>query len=73
MEFLALVVAIIALVMALLAYRRAGGLRDLQAEIASLGTGLDALRAKTADALGKLERAVRPGDQREGGGQPAEA
>ena len=68
MEFVALIIAIVALIVALLAYRRAGGLRDLRGEIASLGSGLDALRAKTADTIGKVERAVRPGDKTEGGG-----
>lgn len=72
MDILALVIAIVALVVAVLAYQRSGGLRDLRGEITSLGSGLDALRAKTADALTKLERAVRPGDKPDSGGPKQE-
>lgn len=68
MEIVALVIAIAALVVAVVAYWRAGGLRDLRGELASLGARLDNLRGKRADALARLERAVRPTEKSGPGG-----
>lgn len=72
MEFLNLIVAVIALVIAILAYQKAGGLADLKKQIDyitssvdrkksidSLSATADMLREKTAEAIGKLEEAVR--------------
>lgn len=59
MAKLALVISLIALVIALLAYREVGGTRALQESVRSLQGALDAARKETADALGRLERAVR--------------
>lgn len=66
MEILALILSIIALIIAIVAYQKAGGIPDLQkqAEILSkIGDGIvkatDSLRTKTADILGKMEIGVR--------------
>ena len=66
MEFVALIIAIIALVIAILAYQKAGGAADLkkQAEVLSnLGDSIvkatDTLRDKTADVFDKVEGAIR--------------
>jgi hypothetical protein len=56
---LALVISLIALVVAGLAYREAGGTRSLAETVRSLQGALDAARRETADALGRLERALR--------------
>lgn len=59
MAKLALVVSLIALVVSVLAYREAGGSRALQDSVRSLQGALDVARKETADALGRLERALR--------------
>jgi hypothetical protein len=74
MEVVALIIAIVALVVAVLAYARTGGIQELRGQVTALGSTteslrgkttdtLDALRAKTADTLERLEKAVRrPGE-----------
>jgi hypothetical protein len=74
MEIVALIIAIVALVVAVLAYARTGGIQELRSQVSALGSTteslrakttdtLDALRAKTADTLERLEKAVRgPGE-----------
>jgi hypothetical protein len=51
---LALLISLIALGVAILAYQEAGGTKDLSRK-------LDILRQETADSLSKMERALRPG------------
>lgn len=59
MEIATLLIAIIALVIALLAYSRTGGTQDLRAQVGSLDSVMDALREKTANTLDRLGGAVR--------------
>jgi len=72
MDVLSLILAIIALVIAILAYRRVGAIADLKKQIHqiassvdlrksmdSLGAVTDTLREKTSEAVGKLEATVR--------------
>jgi hypothetical protein len=70
MEVVALIIAIVALVVAVLAYARTGGIQELRGQVTALGSTteslrekttdtLDALRAKTANTLERLEKAVR--------------
>ncbi len=59
MAKLALLISLVALVVALLAYREVGGTRALQESVRSLQGALDAARRETADALARMERAVR--------------
>ena len=59
MTILAFIIAIVALVIAVLAYQKAGGIRDLQEQAEALRFVADNLREKTADALDKLEKALR--------------
>lgn len=61
MAKLALLISIIALVIAILAYREVGGTRSLQESVQALQGALDAARKETADTLGRLERALRSG------------
>ncbi len=49
------IIAIVALIIATLAYRRAGGISDLRNQVESMGS----LREKTADLLSKLEKRLR--------------
>ena len=72
MEAITLLIAVVALIIAILAYQRTGGTAelkrqiesktsspDLKKEIDALIAMTDALREKTADALDRLEKAVR--------------
>ncbi|UCG63375.1 MAG: hypothetical protein JSW12_11825, partial [Deltaproteobacteria bacterium] len=66
MEVLALVIAIIALIFAILAYYKVGGRADLRKQteaLTSVGETIvkatDSLRDKTADILDRMEGAIR--------------
>ncbi len=59
MAKLALLVSLVALVIAILAYQQAGGARALQDNVQSLQSALDAARRETADAFARMERALR--------------
>ncbi|MFQ5839930.1 MAG: hypothetical protein ACE5HK_04335 [Candidatus Methylomirabilales bacterium] len=59
MEVLTLIIAVVALVVAVLAYRRTGGMRDLRRQVESLDSVSESVRAKTADALSRVERMIR--------------
>ncbi len=64
MTVLALIISIIALVIAVLAYQKAGGIRDLQEQAEALRFVADNLREKTADALDKLEKSLRKSEEK---------
>ena len=66
MEILALIISIIALIIAILAYHKVGGVANLKKQTEVLtGVGntvakaTDSLRDKTADILDRMEAAVR--------------
>lgn len=70
MEIVNLIIAVLALVIAILAYIRTGGIEDLRGQVNALGATtdtlrtrttdtLEVLRTKTADTLDRLEKAVR--------------
>jgi len=72
MEVLTLILAIAAMVIAILAYKRAGGMADLKKRVDQIASGVDlrksvdalvattdTLREKTAEAIGKLEATVK--------------
>ncbi|MEE9182057.1 MAG: hypothetical protein V3U33_05785 [candidate division NC10 bacterium] len=50
MEILALVIAVVALVIAVLAYSRTGGVEDLRSQLKTLGPTTETLRTKAAGA-----------------------
>jgi len=56
MTVLTFIIAVIALLVAVLAYQKAEGSKDLKTQINSL-------RKKTADALSKVEKALRREDK----------
>ncbi len=83
MEVLTLILAIAALVIAVLAYKRAGGMADLKKRADQIASAIDirksvdalvattdTLKEKTAEAIGKLEATVKR-EKREG--KPPEA
>ncbi len=64
MEAITLLIAVVALIIAILAYARTGGMRDQIQQFNSLTSTdlkkqIDLLREKTADALDRLEKVVR--------------
>lgn len=65
MARVALLISLIALVIAVLAYKEAGGTRALQENIRSLQGALDVARRETADALARMERALRTSESGE--------
>jgi hypothetical protein len=72
MEAITLLIAVVALIIAILAYQRTGGTTELKRELESktssadlkkqmdvLVAMTDSLREKTADALDRLEKVIR--------------
>ena len=63
MAGLALIISIIALIFAYLAYKKCGGTADeLKSNVEGIGLSTENLRKKTADALGRLEKMIRRDD-----------
>ncbi len=78
MEGITLLIAVVALIIAILAYQRTGGTAELKRQIEvgasspdlkkqmdALTTITDSLREKTADALDRLEKAIRKTEKSE--------
>lgn len=59
---LALVISLIALGISILAYQEVGGTRALKPQVEALQSALETARKETADALARIERAVRPAE-----------
>ena len=60
---LALVISLIALGISILAYQEVGGTRGLKTQVEALQSALETARKETADALARIERAVRPAER----------
>ena len=78
MEATTLLIAVVALVISILAYQRTGGITDLKRQLSSTTSSVDlqkqvdalvaltdSLRDKTADALDRLEKAIRKTEKSE--------
>ena len=72
MEIFALIISIIALIIAILAYNKAGGVADLKKQtevLTNVGDTIvkatDSLRDKTANILDRMEAAVRGTEEKE--------
>lgn len=65
LAFLALLISIAALVIAVMAYQRTGADLKLRQQVESLQHALDNARQETADALGRLEELVRGSQEKE--------
>jgi hypothetical protein len=59
MEVITLIIAVIALVVAVAAFARAGGLQDVRHRLETLNVTAESAREKAANALDRLERLVR--------------
>ena len=74
METITFLIAVIALVIAIIAFRRTGGMGDTRRQLDLLSSKTEGIRDKTADALQRVEELIRgreksrdskddPGDQ----------
>lgn len=61
--FLTFIIAVTALVLAIVAFRRTGGMTGLKEEVDSLDSVTENLRERTANALEKMEKALRRNDK----------
>ena len=59
MEALTLLIALVALVIAVIAFQRTGGIRELRQEVETLNSSSEPLRDRTADMLDRFGQAVR--------------
>lgn len=59
MEALTLLIAVIALGIAIVAFKRTGGIEDLRHQVEGFGSKSEMARQKTADALNRLEQLIR--------------
>ncbi|HSB80149.1 MAG TPA: hypothetical protein VLM91_15315 [Candidatus Methylomirabilis sp.] len=67
MEVVTLIIAVLALVLAVAAFARTGGIRDLRSQLDSVASKTETARDRTADALARLERLIRGKEKSEGG------
>jgi hypothetical protein len=70
METLSFIIAVVALVIAVAAFKRTGGVRELKRQVQASST-TDSVRDRTADALSRLEQLVR-GKERPKPDEPSE-
>jgi hypothetical protein len=68
---LALVIAVVALCVAILAYQAAGGGRALEANVRAVENAVAGARRWTADTFTRLARALRGGPEEPGPAKPA--
>lgn len=73
MEVVTLIIAVVALVLAAVAFTRSGGVQDLRQQLHTLAAKTDSARDTTADVLDRLEQLVRGRERRGPGdtGQPS--
>ena len=64
---LALLVSLVALAISILAYQKATGGRGMEEQVRALQAAVEVARKETADALARIERAVRPPEGARGG------
>jgi hypothetical protein len=59
MEAFTLLIAVLALGIAIVAFKRTGGIEELRHQVEGLGGKSETAREKTADALNRLEHLIR--------------
>jgi hypothetical protein len=73
MAALALIISIIALVIALLAFTKSGGsIKEMKLKVEELGASTETMRVKIANILDNLEKKVR-GEDKKSPGQPGDS
>lgn len=64
MSILALIISVIAIIIACLAYQRSGGsVEEMKQRVEDLGISMESLRVKTADMLNAVEKKLRKEDE----------
>ncbi len=59
MEALTLLIALVALVIAVIAFQRTGGIKELRQEVDNLSSRSENVRERTANILDRFEKVVR--------------
>ncbi len=59
MEAFTLLIALVALVIAVIAFQRTGGIKELRQEVDSLSSRTESVRGRTANILDRFEKVVR--------------
>lgn len=59
MEVVTLLIAVAALVIAIIAFARTGGIHEVRRQVETMSLKTESARDKTADALDRLERLIR--------------
>ncbi len=59
MEAITLLIALLALVIAVIAFQRTGGIRELRQEVETLSSKSESVRDRTANVLDRFGQAVR--------------
>ena len=59
MEIVTLIISVVALVIAVIAFQRTGGIKDLRRQVDVLSTKSETVRDRTADVLDRVERFIR--------------
>jgi len=59
MEAFTLLIALVALVIAVIAFQRTGGIKELRQEVDSLSSRTESVRGRTANLLDRFEQVVR--------------
>ena len=65
MNVLVFLISVIALIFAIVAFRRTGGMTDIKDDINSLDSITSSFRERTANALEKMEKALRKEEKEE--------
>ncbi|MFQ5897768.1 MAG: hypothetical protein ACE5JN_05920 [Candidatus Methylomirabilia bacterium] len=66
MAAVTLIIAVVALVIAILAFVRSGGIKDVRRQVEFMSGKTETARDRTADVLDRLERFIRGKDKSEG-------
>lgn len=67
MDGITLIIALVALIIAIIAFQRTGGIKKLRQDVDNLNPRTEFVRDRTANLLNRFERAVRGKDK-----EPAE-
>ena len=63
MEAVTLILAVVALVVAIIAFQRTGGIGELRQQVDNLSSKTETVRERTANLLDRFERLVRGRDK----------
>lgn len=58
-----LIISVVALVLAVIAFQRTGGIKELRQQVANLSSKTDTVRDRSANLLNKFERMLRGKDK----------